>query len=81
MYRNALMFRLQAAGISGSEFDTPEPYSLSSNGDTSLSENIFNISMTQIETIVEPDCLTDYVWWESVPFICIHFPILPISAS
>ncbi|MFT5334823.1 MAG: hypothetical protein ACJASY_003777 [Halioglobus sp.] len=32
--------------------------------------------MTEIESIVEPDCVTDDVWWKSVSFICIHPLIL-----
>jgi hypothetical protein len=32
--------------------------------------------VTEIESIVEPDCVTDDVWWKSVSFICIHPLIL-----
>jgi hypothetical protein len=50
------------------------------NGDASFSEQILDISVTQVEAIVEPDGVTDDVRRESVPFICIHWPILSISA-
>ena len=37
--------------------------------------------MTQIEAIVEPDGVTNDVRWESVAFVCVHEPILPISGG
>ena len=37
--------------------------------------------MTEVEAIVEPGCLTDDIWRESVTFIDIHVPILPVSVS
>ena len=44
--------------------------------DTSLGEKIFDVSVTEIEAIVEPDGVTDYVWSKPVTFVCIHTPIL-----
>jgi len=44
--------------------------------DTSLGEKIFDVSAADIETIVQPDGVTDYVGWESMTFVCIHTPIL-----
>ena len=37
--------------------------------------------VAQIEAIVEPDCVRDDIWWESVTFVRIHWPILPIMAT
>ena len=37
--------------------------------------------MAEIETIVQPDSVTDNLGWESVTFISIHSPILTISAT
>ena len=37
--------------------------------------------MTEIETIVEPDCVADDVWWKSVAFVGINVQILAISES
>ena len=51
------------------------------DSDTSFSEQIFDISVAEIESIVQPNYVADDVWWESVAFVCIHPPILPISAS
>ena len=44
--------------------------------DFSFRQQIFDISVTQIEAIVEPDCVGEDVRWEPVAFISIHGPIL-----
>jgi hypothetical protein len=48
--------------------------------DPRLSENIFNIPVSQIEPIVERDGVADDIWRKSVTCICIHWPILSIPA-
>ncbi len=42
------------------------------DGDASLGQEIFNITMAEVETIIEPDGITDDVGWESVTLVCIH---------
>ncbi len=37
--------------------------------------------MAEVESIVEPDGITDDIGWEPVAFIDSHQPILSISAS
>jgi hypothetical protein len=37
--------------------------------------------MAQVETIVEPDSIRNYVRRESVAFVCIHSKILPKSMT
>ena len=37
--------------------------------------------MAEIEAIVEPDGIADDIGRESVAFVCVHPPILSISAS
>jgi hypothetical protein len=56
------MLSFQATCINGTEFDAPETDRFSANSDASLSEQIFNEwsgipAVTQIEAIVEPDCV------------------------
>ena len=72
------MFTLQSACINGTEFDASEANRLAADGDTAFSQKVFDISMTQIETMIEPDSVTDDVWWESVAFVSIHPPVLSI---
>jgi hypothetical protein len=54
---------------------------IAADRDTAFSQKVFDISMTQIETMLEPDGVTDDIWWESVAFVSIHPPILSISGS
>jgi len=74
------MLSFQAACINGSEFVAPEPDRFAADIDASFSEKIFNVSVAETESIVEPDCVGDDVRRKSVAFISIHEPILAISA-
>jgi hypothetical protein len=67
---------LQSSRVYSSEFDTPKSDGLSADGDATLSQQIFDVTVAQIETIVEPDSITDDVRREPVTFICIQEPIL-----
>jgi hypothetical protein len=40
-----------------------------------------NLSVAKVETIIEPDCITDDVGWKPVTFVCIHPPILSNETS
>jgi hypothetical protein len=69
----------QATGINGPELDAPKADGFSGYSDTALGEKIFYISVAEIESVVEPDSITDDVGWESMTLIGIHLPILPKS--
>jgi hypothetical protein len=75
------MSSFQAPGVQIAKLDTPEANRLSANSDASFSEQIFNISTAQIEAIVQPDCIGDDIWRESVAFVGIHMPILATSVT
>jgi hypothetical protein len=77
----AAVLSFQAAGIDSSEFDTPEADCFSTDGDAAPSEQIFDITMAEIKSVVEPDSIGNDVERESVAFVCIHLPILAISVS
>ena len=36
--------------------------------------------MAEVEAIVEPNGVADYIWWESVACVGVHGPSLAISA-
>ena len=64
----------------------PEAYRFSGYSDASFGEQIFNEwsgipAMTEIEAKTKPDSIGNNVRWESVAFVCVHPPILPISVS
>ena len=49
----------QPAGVLGTEFDGPLPDRFVSHFHTTLSEQVFNVSEAQTESIVQPDGVTD----------------------
>jgi len=51
------------------------------DGDAEFGYQTLDIAMAQIESIIAPDSVTDDVGWESVVFLCIHPPMLPMSES
>ena len=57
----ASVLAFQAACINGAELDTPETDCLSADSDTPLCQQVFDVAVTQIEAIVEPDCVGDDV--------------------
>ena len=44
-------------------------------------EQIFNITVAQVESVVEPYGITYDIWWESVALICSHLTILANTAT
>lgn len=68
----ALTSPFQSPGIFGPELDAPEPFGFVSNGDTALSQKIFYIAEAEVESIVEPNSVPDYVVWETMTMVYIH---------
>jgi hypothetical protein len=68
-------------GRFSTKLDTPKTDSLVTDGDAPLGQEIFNISVTWIEAIIEPNGITDDIWWKSVTFVCIHGQSLAVKAS
>jgi len=42
------------------------------DSNTSLGQQIFDISVAQVEAVVEPHRVTDNLRWKSVSLVCIH---------
>ena len=72
----ALVLSLQPPGIFGAELDTPQAYSFITDVYPALSKQVFYITVAQIKSEVEPDCVADDIWWEAVTFVCIHPEII-----
>ena len=68
----------QSTGINGTELDAPEADWFSADSDASFGQKIFDITVAEIEAIVEPDSIGNDIGRESVTFICIHPPIVSI---
>ena len=79
MYRRGPYALVSTDEYKCAEFYAPEPNGLAADSDTSFSEQIFNISMAEIEAEVQTDCVRNDIWRESVALVDIHLPILPIS--
>ncbi len=39
-------------------------------------QEIFDIAVALIESVIEPDCVTDDIWRESMTLVGIHDPII-----
>ena len=59
----------------------PEANRFATDSDASLGEQVFDISVTQVEAIVEPDGVRNDIGRESMAFVCIHWPILTAWAG
>jgi len=77
----ALMLSFQTAGIFCAEFDAPEADRFVRDGNASFSESIFDISMTHIESVIDPYRVADDCRRESMSLVSIHRPILAIPTS
>jgi hypothetical protein len=66
------MAPLQSSGVQRTKFDAPQANRLPSDDDPAFSQQILDISVAQIEAIVEPDGVGDDIGRESVSFIGIH---------
>ena len=72
----AMMLSLQSPGEPGTELDTPEPNGFVGDCDASLSKQIFDITVAEVESEVKPDCIADDLRWEPVTFVDIHSGII-----
>jgi hypothetical protein len=53
----------QSASIDSTELDAPEADRLPSNNDAALSQEILDIAVAEIESVVEPESLPHEVLW------------------
>ena len=68
----------QTSGKFRTEFIDPTSYRFVTDGDISLGWQILDISSTEIEAVVEPDCLLDDRRWEPMALVdAFHSTMLP----
>jgi hypothetical protein len=72
----ALVFSTEPSGEFGSEFRAPKPDAFIAYSDAPLGEQILNISVTEIESVVEPNGVADDFGRESVAFVSVHPQII-----
>ena len=51
----ALVLSFESSSVYGTELNAPETDRFAADDDASFSEKIFNISVAQVEAVVEPD--------------------------
>ena len=49
------------------------------DNNASFSEKILDIRVAKLETALEPNGVSDYVRWESIAFVNIRQPVLPMT--
>ena len=54
-----LMLPLQAPSVYSSEFDAPQANRFAADSDASLGEKVLDISVAEVESVVQPDCVVD----------------------
>ena len=72
----ASMLALQSSCEHGSKLDAPESYGFVADNDTAFGKKIFNITVAQVESILEPDGITDDIGRETVTLVSIHHRII-----
>ena len=64
-----LVSAFQTSSILGPELVTPQPDRFITDVDATLSKQVFDISMTEIESMIEPHRISNNFRWKSVPLI------------
>src|SRR5680860_448274 len=66
----------QVPGDLLTKFDGPAPDGLIGHVDAALQQHLFNLTQAQVETDVQPHCVSDDLGWEAVTFVadrrCVH---------
>ena len=70
----------QSPRVDCSELDAPETNRFAADDDSSFGQDIFDVAVTEVESIVEPDCVTNDIWRKPVTFICVHHQIISFPA-
>jgi hypothetical protein len=76
----APVLSFQSACVNGTELNTPKADRFAADSDAAFSEQVFYISVAEIEFVVEPDSVGDDVSWESVALVGIHHRIISFPA-
>ncbi len=77
----ASVLSLQSAVINGTKFYAPKTNCLATYRDPPFSQEVYNIALSQVEAIVEPDSVGNDIGRESVALVGIHLPIRANSAT
>lgn len=65
----ALVLQSKSFGVFGLKLDIPQPDRLLADRDFALGQEIFDVTIIQIEAMIEPDCVLNDLRWEAVTFV------------
>ena len=66
------VFASQSSRELWSELDAPEADRLEADRDTPFGQQVFNISVAHIESVIQPEGVADDAGWETVALVVIH---------
>ena len=76
---------VERAGVLGTELPAPSANGLVGDPDSTLSQEILDVSGAQAESVLEPNDMADYLGRESVAAVAgcdgVHGPTLPLIGS
>lgn len=75
------MFAFQSSGVKNPELYASESDGFPAHGNAALSQDIFDITVAQVESVVQPDKVGNDVRCKSMAFVCVHSQILAISGT
>ena len=64
-----LVSAFQTSSISRPKFVTPQPDGFVADDNASLSQEIFDIPMAEIESMIKPNCILNDFRWKAVAFV------------
>ncbi len=71
---------LQAPRINSAELDAPEPNRFTADNDATFCQQVFEITVTPIESVVQPEGMADNVRRKLMALVYSHPPILAVKA-
>jgi hypothetical protein len=70
------MLALQSLRIESTKLDAPKADGFVTDRYATFSQEIFDIAVAEVESVVQPDLIADDIGWESVTFVGIHPEII-----
>jgi hypothetical protein len=64
-----LVFSLQPAGVPGAKLNAPQADGFIAYFDSTFGQEVFDISMAQIESMVQPNSVLNNFGWKSMAFV------------
>ena len=70
------MLPLQPPGVFGAKLDTSEPNGFVGDSYPALGQQVLNVAVAEIESKIQPYCVADNIWRETMAFVYAHPQII-----